>query len=129
MLRLCARPAGNDIQIRRGIDRTAVDDHPKIQMWTVSKTRAADGCDFFTAVNIPAAPRQNGRDQSEMAVDAHEPIMLDQDLEAPDPVPLNPDDSPRRDCDHWAADLRRKIDPVVKCPGQGFVRQDTRPER
>jgi hypothetical protein len=86
-------------------------------MRTKGKPTATDGSDAFAAVNRPGTLRQHGRNKPEVAVNTNKTVMLDQDLEAPNPVALNPDDPPRRNRRHRTADCGWKIDPTMECPG------------
>lgn len=121
--------AGTDMEIGCGIDRAAVDDHPKIQMWPVGEARAPNGSDSFAAANCFAALRQPRWDQAEMTVNADEPVMLNHDLEASDPTAMNPDDGSRRDRGHRAADGRGYVNSIVERTGKLPVRHDTGSKR
>lgn len=58
---LCCRQtsaAGGDLQVRRRIDGTPVD-----EMWTIGKATAADSGDAFTPINRPGTLRQHGRNK------------------------------------------------------------------
>jgi hypothetical protein len=124
-----AGAAGEDSKIRRGIYRSAVHNHPKVQVRAVGQAGAPNGRDPFSAVDRLPALRQHRGDKPEVTVNANEPFVLDQNLEASDSMVLNPDDAPWRNCGYRATDRRRKIDPIMKSSRQWFVRQDAGPER
>ena len=42
------------------IDRVPINDHPKIEVWTIGETTAPNGCDAFAAVNHFRTLRQLG---------------------------------------------------------------------
>src|SRR4051812_42285999 len=88
---VCCRTniAGVDLKVWRRIDRMAGHDHPEIQMWTICEATSADGCNPSPAIDRLATFRQCRCNQPEMAVDANEPVMLDQDLEPSYPVALD----------------------------------------
>jgi hypothetical protein len=86
-------------------------------MRTKGKATSTDGSDAFPAVNRSGTLREHGRDKPEMAINTDKTVMLDQDLEAPNPVALNPDDPPRRNCRNRTADGGWKIDSIMECPG------------
>jgi hypothetical protein len=117
---------GNDLKIGRGIDRTPVDDHPEIQMRAISKATPADGCNAFPSRDRLGTLREHRCDKSEVTVDTDKSIVLDQHLKAPNPMALNPNDPPGRNCQNRATDRRGKIDPVMERTGQWPIRQRTR---
>jgi hypothetical protein len=123
-----ASAAGHDAEVRCGINRAPVDDHPEIQVRPVSEAGAPHDRNPFAAIDRFAALCHQRRDQAKMAVNANETLVLDQDLKASDTVSLNSDHGPGCDRGNRTTYRREEVDPVVKCPGQWPVRQDTRPK-
>jgi hypothetical protein len=76
MVRRRGRATGSYLQKGRGIDRTTIDDHPKIQVRPIGKATASDGRDPFPAIDTLAALRQNRSDKAKMAVNSNESIVL-----------------------------------------------------
>ena len=122
------RATGSHPKKGRRIDRTAIDDHPEIQMRPVGKATASDGCDPFPAIDRLAALRQKRGDKAEMAINPNEPLMLNQHFQTTYAVPLNPNNPSRSHRRHSAADRRGKIDAIMKRAGQRPIHQNPRPE-
>ena len=91
------RATGSHLKKWRRIHRTAIDDHPEIQMRPVSQATASDSGDPFPAIDILGALRQKRCDKAEMAIHPNEPVVLYQDLQTTYAVPLNPDNPSRSD--------------------------------
>ena len=63
-----------------------------------------------------------------MAIDANKSGMLHEHLQASNPVPLNSDDNARCDGHDRSTNRCRKVDAVVKNPGQWLVGELAWPE-
>jgi hypothetical protein len=80
-------------------------------------------------VNSPLAFRDDRRDQSQVAVDADETGMLNENFQASNATLLNPDNGAGRDRPNRSADGGGKINTIVERPREWPTSQNSWPKR
>jgi hypothetical protein len=98
-------------------------------MRAVGKATTSDGRDALPTADGLGAFCQYRRNQTEVTVNADKPVVLDQNLQTSDAVPLHANDPPRGNRNHRGPDWREKVNSIVKRPGQWLVRKNPRSER
>jgi hypothetical protein len=91
---------------------------------SVGKPRAAHNSYRFAARDRLSALSQHRRHQAEVAVDANETLVLDQNLEASDAVPMNSENTTWRNSHHSATRGRWNIDATMERTSKPSMRKN-----